>query len=303
MPGMHGMYWNNIAMTKADLLIGIGMRFDDRVTGRLRDFATQAKKIHIDIDPAELEKNVVTAAPIAGDVKKVLGQLLDIVKPARHEEWVSWIEQFRAEHPSIAIPETDKLLPQTVIKAICENVGGDGYIVTGVGQHQMWAAQFYWNTKPGHFVTSGGLGTMGYEVPAAIGAQVGVGDAPVWSICGDGGFQMTSYELATVAENQLPIKYAIIKISRYGAAVQELFYKNNRSQLKNHPDFVKAEAYGILGLRDRQAQVSGAIDYANKHPVGRHRFQVDESECVSQGAAALFERSAASGTASRHQCA
>jgi len=298
MPGMHGMYWNNIAMTKADLLIAIGMRFDDRVTGRLRDFATQAKKIHIDIDPAELEKNVPTAAPIAGDVKTVLRQLLEIVQPARHEEWVTWIEEFRAEHPSIAIPETEKLLPQTVIKAICDTVGGDGYVVTGVGQHQMWAAQYYWNTKPGHFVTSGGLGTMGYEVPAAVGTQFGAPNSQVWAVCGDGGFQMTQYELATVAENQLPIKFAIINNSYLGMVRQwqELFYKNNLVAVKMFsPDFVKlAEAYGILGLRvTDKAQVDGAIDYANKHagPV-LIDFRVDESENVYPmvpPGAALFE--------------
>jgi len=285
-------------MTKADLLIAVGMRFDDRVTGRLRDFATQAKKIHIDIDPAELEKNVPTAAPIAGDVKTVLRQLLEIVQPARHEEWVTWIEEFRAEHPSIAIPETDKLLPQTVIKAICDTVGGDGYVVTGVGQHQMWAAQYYWNTKPGHFVTSGGLGTMGYEVPAAVGTQFGAPNSQVWAVCGDGGFQMTQYELATVAENQLPIKFAIINNSYLGMVRQwqELFYKNNLVAVKMFsPDFVKlAEAYGILGLRvTDKAQVDGAIDYANKHagPV-LIDFRVDESENVYPmvpPGAALFE--------------
>ena len=286
MPGMHGMYWSNMALQEADLILGLGVRFDDRVTGRLRDFAPKAKIVHIDIDPAELEKNVPTAVPIAGDLKTVLGQLLEVVKPKTHEEWLTWIAHLRAKHPSIIIPETDRLLPQYVIKSIYEATGGNAYIVTGVGQHQMWAAQFFWCDKPNSFITSGGLGTMGFEVPAAIGVQQAVPNELVWSICGDAGFQMTVQELATVAEYELPIKYAIINNNYLGMVRQwqELFYRNNivATYMKN-PDFVKlAEAYGILGLRaTTKEETKRAIEKAMRHdgPVVID-FQVDEYENV-----------------------
>ncbi|HWO73056.1 MAG TPA: biosynthetic-type acetolactate synthase large subunit, partial [Dehalococcoidia bacterium] len=264
MPGMHGMYWNNMAISEADLIIGVGMRFDDRVTGSLKDFAPKAKIVHIDIDPAEIGKNLPTAVPIVGDVKHVLQQLNQEVQPARHDEWRAWLKEQREKHPSILIPETDKLLPQYVIKSIYDASGPDAYYVTGVGQHQMWAAQYFWIDKPGGFITSGGLGTMGFEVPAAIGAQFADPTATVWAICGDGGFQMTSQELATVVEYELPIKYAIINNGYLGMVRQwqELFYKNNLSAVRLYqPDFVKlAEAYGLKGMRvTDKAQVQTSI--------------------------------------------
>jgi acetolactate synthase-1/2/3 large subunit len=284
MPGMHGMYWNNQAISEADLIIGVGMRFDDRVTGRLKDFAPKARIIHIDIDPAEIGKNVPTAVPIVGDVREVLQDLNREVAPARHSEWREWIGKLRQEHPSIVIPENNKLLPQYVIKSIYDASGPDAYYVTGVGQHQMWAAQYFWIDKPGGFITSGGLGTMGFEVPAAIGVQFADPKATVWSICGDGGFQMTSQELATVAEYELPVKYAIINNGYLGMVRQwqELFYKNNLSAVRLYqPDFVKlAEAYGLAGVRvtDR-AQVAAAIDSALRHPGAvLLDFQVEEYE-------------------------
>jgi acetolactate synthase-1/2/3 large subunit len=181
MPGMHGMYWNNIAISEADLVIGIGMRFDDRVTGRLKDFAPNARIIHIDVDPAEIGKTVKTAIPIVGDVKNVLGSLVPLVQPQRHDEWRAWLREMRRDHPSIAIPNNDKLLPQFVIKKIYDLAGPDAYFVTGVGQHQMWAAQYFWGDNPNSFVTSGGLGTMGFEVPAAIGVQFARPKNTVWA--------------------------------------------------------------------------------------------------------------------------
>jgi len=270
MPGMHGMYWNNIAISESDLVIGAGMRFDDRVTGRLKDFAPNAKIIHIEIDPAEVGKNVRPAATLQGDARICLQQLNKLVKSRERPDWFSHLDELKRAHPSIAIRDTDEVLPQYVIRSIYEATGGDCYIVTGVGQHQMWAAQYFWYDKPNSFVTSGGLGTMGFEVPAAMGVQVAKPGEVVWSICGDGGFMMTVQELATIAEYGWPIKFAIINNETLGMVRQwqELFYKNNivATPLKN-PDFVKlAEAFGILGLRaERKEEVGPVIDQAMNH--------------------------------------
>ena len=271
MPGMHGMYWNNRAINECDLLIGIGMRFDDRVTGRLKDFAPKAKVIHMEIDPAEIGKNVRPAAALEGNVKNTLQELNKMLPPAKdHREWRQWIDDMRANHPSITIRETDEVLPQYVIDTIYRATKGDCYVVTGVGQHQMWAAQHFWYDKPNSFITSGGLGTMGFEVPAAMGAQVAAPDSTVWSICGDGGFQMTLQELATIAEYDWPIKFAIINNNNLGMVRQwqELFYQNNivSTPLKN-PDFVKlAEAFGIMGiLVEKKEQVEAAVLKAMEH--------------------------------------
>ncbi|HLF71812.1 MAG TPA: biosynthetic-type acetolactate synthase large subunit, partial [Dehalococcoidia bacterium] len=284
MPGMHGMFWNNQAISEADLVVGIGMRFDDRVTGRLKDFAPKAKIIHIDIDPAEIGKNIPPTVPIVGDVKQVLQSLNRHVSAARHDPWRAWLAEQRAAHPSIAIPDTDKILPQYVIKSLYDASGSDAYYVTGVGQHQMWAAQYFWIDKPNGFITSGGLGTMGFEVPAAMGAQIAAPQSTVWAICGDGGFQMTSHELATVVEYELPIKFALINNGYLGMVRQwqELFYKNNLSAVRMYqPDFVKlAEAYGLRGLRvTDKAQVQSSIDLALSHPGPvLIDFQVEEYE-------------------------
>jgi acetolactate synthase-1/2/3 large subunit len=272
MPGMHGMYWNNRAINEADLLIGVGMRFDDRVTGRLKDFAPKAKVIHMEIDPAEMGKNVRPAAALLGNVKSTLSELNKLLPAAGkpNREWREWIDDMRANHPSIVIRETDEVLPQYVIDTIYRATKGDCYVVTGVGQHQMWAAQHFWYDKPNSFITSGGLGTMGFEVPAAMGAQAAAPNDTVWSICGDGGFQMTLQELATIAEYEWPIKFAIINNNNLGMVRQwqELFYENNivSTPLKN-PDFVKlAEAFGILGLRaERKEEVESVIKRAMDH--------------------------------------
>jgi acetolactate synthase-1/2/3 large subunit len=271
MPGMHGMYWNNIAISEADLLIGVGMRFDDRVTGRLKDFAPKAKIVHLDIDPAEIGKNVRPAATLLGDARTSLRELNKLIVHKERPDWFSWLDEMRRNHPSIVIRDTDEILPQYAIRQIYEATKGDCYVVTGVGQHQMWAAQYFWYDKPNSWVTSGGLGTMGFEVPAAMGAQVGAPGQLVWSICGDGGFMMTLQELATIAEYDWPIKFAIINNNNLGMVRQwqELFYQNNTvaTPLKN-PDFVKlAEAFGILGLRaQRKEEVAEVIARAMEHP-------------------------------------
>ena len=271
MPGMHGMFWNNQAISEADLLIGVGMRFDDRVTGRLKDFAPKAKIVHIDIDPAEIGKNVRPNAAIEADVKVGLKELNKAIGPTKdHRQWIDWIDNMRRDHPSIVIRETNEVLPQYVIDTIYRETKGDCYVVTGVGQHQMWAAQYFWYDKPNSFVTSGGLGTMGFEVPAAMGVQVAKPNDTVWSICGDGGFQMTLQELATIAEYNWPIKFAIMNNGVLGMVRQwqELFYNDNTvaTPLKN-PDFVKlAEAFGVLGLRaTKKDQVASVIQQAMAH--------------------------------------
>jgi acetolactate synthase-1/2/3 large subunit len=284
MPGMHGMYWNNIAIQEADLVIGIGMRFDDRVTGALKDFAPKAKIIHIDIDPAEIGKNVKTMIPIVGDVRTVLQQLLSHVQPARHDPWLGWFADMRKKHPSIAIPESDKIVPQYVIKKIYEMSGPKAYYATGVGQHQMWAAQFFWGDNPYSFVTSGGAGTMGFEVPAGIGVQLARPHDTVWSICGDGGFQMTMEELALCTEYELPVKFAIINNNYLGMVRQwqDKFYAGNKQSVRMfQPDFVKiAEAMGITGMRvSDKSMVESSIEAALRHPGAvLIDFQVEEAE-------------------------
>jgi acetolactate synthase-1/2/3 large subunit len=251
--------------------MGIGMRFDDRVTGRLKDFAPHAKIIHIDVDPAEIGKNVKTTVPIVGDVKEVLRELNPLVQPARHDAWYNHIQEIRREHPSIVIPKVDTILPQYVIKKIYDLSGKDAYYVTGVGQHQMWAAQFFWGDNPGSFITSGGLGTMGFEVPAAMGVQFARPKDLVWAICGDGGFQMTMQELATIVEYELPIKFAIINNNFLGMVRQwqHLYYKDNLQSVRLfQPDYVKlAEAFGMPGIRvTEKADVESAIEKAIQHP-------------------------------------
>jgi acetolactate synthase-1/2/3 large subunit len=284
MPGMHGMYWNNLGIQEADLILAIGMRFDDRVTGALKDFAPKANIVHIDVDPAEIGKNVKTLVPIVGDVKTVLKQLNPIVKQARHDPWRAWFADMRAKHPSIAIPETDKILPQYVIKKIYELSGPDAYYATGVGQHQMWAAQFFWGDNPYSFVTSGGLGTMGFEVPAAIGVQFARPHNTVWAFCGDGGFQMTMQELALCTEYELPIKFAIINNNYLGMVRQwqDKFYDGNKQSVRMfQPDFVKlAESMGITGIRvSDKAMVESSIEAALRHPGAvLIDFQVEEIE-------------------------
>ncbi|MCX6020500.1 MAG: biosynthetic-type acetolactate synthase large subunit [Chloroflexi bacterium] len=271
MPGMHGMYWNNMAISEADLLIGIGMRFDDRVTGRLKDFAPHAKIVHLDIDPAEMGKNVKPSAALLGEVKESLTMLNELVKEGDHRDWLDHIREMQQAHPSIAIRGgTEKPLPQYIIKKIYEATNGDAIVVTGVGQHQMWAAQYFWYDRPNSFISSGGLGTMGFEIPGAMGAQAAMPGTTVWSVCGDGGFQMTSQELMTIVEYNLPVKFAILNNGYLGMIRQwqSLFYNNNLSSAAmRSPDFPKlAEAYGMKGIRvTAQEDVEQAIKAAMDH--------------------------------------
>ena len=286
MPGMHGMYWNNMAINEADLLVAIGMRFDDRVTGALKDFAPHARVIHIDIDPAEIGKVVKPTVPIVGDVKRVLAALNPQVKKQRHDDWLAWLKKMREEHPSITIPDTDDLLPQYVIKKIYELSGNNGYVVTDVGQHQMWSAQYFWGDRPNAFISSGGLGPMGFAVPGAMGVQFAHPKELVWAICGDGGFQMTMQELACIVEHELPVKVAILNNSFLGMVRQwqEMFYDNRIFATREFgPDYVKlAEAFGLVGLRvTDKKQVEGAIERALRHPGPvLIDFQVSPDECV-----------------------
>jgi acetolactate synthase-1/2/3 large subunit len=262
MLGMHGTYHANKAVQDADLLIAVGMRFDDRVTGKVEAFATNAKIIHIDIDPTSIRKNVRVDVPIVGDVKRVLTILNKILKEDIKEQWgeirKTWlkhIDDWKAERPLGYIHNDEIIKPQFVIEKICELAKGDAIITTEVGQNQMWTAQFYKFDKPRTLLTSGGLGTMGYGFPAAIGAQFAHPEKLVIDIAGDGSIQMNIQELATAVINKLPVKVAILN-NRYLGMVrqwQEMFYGERYSHSKldeTSPDFVKiAEAYGAVGLR------------------------------------------------------
>jgi acetolactate synthase-1/2/3 large subunit len=270
MLGMHGMVYANMAVDNADLIIAIGMRFSDRATARVNAFAPKARVIHIDIDPAEIGKNVRIDVPIVGDAKSVLQALNKQITPKSRIEWIHQIEEWRIEHSSTDIRETTELLPQYVIRKISDITRGDAIVVTGVGQHQMWAAQHFYFDKPNSFISSGGLGTMGFELPAAIGAKVGCPNEAVWSIAGDGGFQMTIQELATAVQEDVAIKIAIINNSFLGMVRQwqQLFYERRYVATPlSGPDFVKiAEAYGLPGIRvTNKIGVEPAIEKAMEH--------------------------------------
>jgi len=271
MLGMHGTAYANMAVSAADLIIAIGMRFDDRATGKVSGFAPHAHIIHIDIDPAEIGKNVRVDVPIVGDVKNVLGALNKLITPNDHIDWIRQIDDWRKEHPSIEIRDCEGLLPQFVIRKIYEVTQGEAIIVTGVGQNQMWAAQHYWYNKPNTLLSAGGLGAMGFELPAAMGAKVGRPDEIVWCIAGDGGFQMTIQELATIVQEKIAVKIAIINNGFFGMIRQwqEMFYKKHYvAAVLNNPDFVKiAEAYGLPALRVKhKEEVVPAIEQAMAEP-------------------------------------
>lgn len=255
MPGMHGTYTSNQAIQKSDLLINIGARFDDRVTGKLDGFAPHAKIVHIDIDPAEIGKNIATDIPIVGDVKTVLEIAnKEVQRAERADAWRDQIKQWKQEKPYSYTDSEEVLKPQWVVEMLNDTTKGEAIVTTDVGQHQMWAAQYYKFNQPRSWVTSGGLGTMGFGFPSAIGAQMANPDRLVISINGDGGMQMCSQELAICAINNIPVKIVIINNQVLGMVRQwqEIIYENRYSHidLAGSPDFVKlAEAYGVKGLR------------------------------------------------------
>ncbi|MDD4860014.1 MAG: biosynthetic-type acetolactate synthase large subunit, partial [Dehalococcoidales bacterium] len=269
MGGMHGMGYANKAVDNCDVIIAIGMRFDDRFTGKVSSFAPHAKVIHIDIDPAEIGKNIRVDVPIVGDVKKVLKALNKHIEAKQHIHWLQQLDEWRNTYPC-DIRESANVLPQYVMCQLYEVTKGDALIVTGVGQHQMWAAQHYIYNKPNTFISSGGLGTMGFGLPAAMGVKAGRPDDVVWCIDGDGSFQMTLHELATIVQEKLDVKIAIMNNGYLGMVRQwqDLFFgKRYVATPLTGPDFVKiAEAYGLPGIRvTRPEDVAPAIKKAMAH--------------------------------------
>ncbi|OGQ49356.1 MAG: acetolactate synthase, large subunit, biosynthetic type [Deltaproteobacteria bacterium RIFCSPLOWO2_02_FULL_57_26] len=280
MLGMHGGYWSNMAMHHADLLIAVGARFDDRVTGKLSDFCPDARVIHIDIDPTSIKKNIHAHIPIVGDVKTVLRQLNVYLRAMdgkqsdlkeQRRPWREQIEEWKRAHPLRYEQGAKVVKPQFVIERVFEMTNHEGIVVTDVGQHQMWAAQYFRGAKPRTFITSGGLGTMGFGFPAALGAQKAYPDKLVLCITSEGSFQMNPQELATAAIYKLPVKIVLINNKFHGMVRQwqDLFYESRyaSSYLGEIPDFVKlAEAYGILGLRAlKPAEVEPVIREGLKH--------------------------------------
>lgn len=272
MLGMHGTWYSNMAVDYCDVLIAVGARFDDRVTGKVEAFAAEAKKIHIDIDPSAISKNVPVDVPIVGDVKTVLKSLNHLVHALDTGDWLKTIRQWKQEHP-LRYESGDAVRAQYVIQKLGEITGGDAVVVTDVGQHQMWTAQFFsWKHARSH-ITSGGLGTMGFSLPAAMGAAFGRKDLPVVSISGDGGFQMNSQEMMTIVENKLPMKIFVINNGFLGMVRQwqELFWRRRYSHVEiSGPNFVKlAEAYGCPGIRvQHSSEVEDAIRKAMAHKDG-----------------------------------
>lgn len=268
MLGMHGTVYANHAVHECDLLIAIGARFDDRVTGDLKKFAPHAKIIHMDVDPSAISKNVKVDVPIVGDVKQILQELNKIVIPADTKEWLELVEKWKKESPLRYKDDGKELRPQYAIQKLCDILGSDAIVSTDVGQHQMWAAQYYRVDGPNQFLTSGGLGTMGYGFPAAIGAQFAFPKKTVVCISGDGSIQMNIQEMATASLHQLPVKIAIINNNYLGMVRQwqEAFYNHrySSSTMSGNPDFVKlAEAYGGAGRRvDKKEDVEKAIEWS-----------------------------------------
>jgi len=272
MLGMHGMYWSNLSVDQADLIVGVGMRFDDRVTGKVDTFAPHARIIHMDIDATQIGRNVPVEVPVVGDAKALLHQLAPMVTNTPRPEWMQFIENLKQNHPSLSIPSSDVLQAQQVLSAldIVFQEDPETTVVTGVGQHQMWAAQFLSFNHENTFISSGGLGAMGFEIPAALGAQVGKPNAPVWSVAGDGGFQMTNQELMTLAEEKLPVKIALINNGYLGMVRQwqEMYFENHLKAVPiRGPDFVMlAESYGVSAIRvTEQEDVLPALRQAQAH--------------------------------------
>ncbi len=285
-PGMHGAAYANMAINECDVLIGIGQRFDDRVTGRVDAFAPHARIIHVDIDPAEIGKNVRCDVPIVGDARNVMEALMPEVTTGDHAPWLAQVAKWRKEMPMTGVRQTGKFLPQHAVRAVWEACQGDAIVVTDVGQHQMFAGQHFKFNKSDTFISSGGLGAMGFGMPAAMGAKVGRPDKTVWAFVGDGGFQMTIQELATIAEERIGVKIALMNNGYLGMIRQwqEIFYdKRYSSSYLGTPDYVMiAQAYGIKALRARtQAEAIQIINEAQAYdgPV-LCDLQIDASENV-----------------------
>jgi acetolactate synthase-1/2/3 large subunit len=272
MMGMHGEAWVNHAIQESDLLLAFGMRFDDRVTGNLKTYATNAKKIHIDIDPSEVNKNVPVDVGLIGDLRETLAALLDYVEPCDHSEWLAHIDEMKgnsAVRDILNLPDNGHLYAAHVINDIWRYTDGKALVTTDVGQHQMWTAQYFRFNVPGRLITSGGLGTMGFGLPSAIGAKFALPDAEVWTIVGDGGFQMTQAELSTAAQEGVKVNVAIINNGFLGMVRQwqEFFYQRRYSATPmRSPDFVKiAEAHGLTGLRvTERVEVEAAVRKAQE---------------------------------------
>ncbi|NUQ80890.1 MAG: biosynthetic-type acetolactate synthase large subunit [Bacteroidetes bacterium] len=293
MLGMHGTFWANMATDHCDVLVSLGARFDDRVTGKVETFSAQSYKIHVDIDPSAIDKNVVVDLPIVGDLKMVLAELLTELteSPIKtdYSEWWAQLNEWRNNCPLDYEKQDGRLRAQFVLERISAKTNGEAVVVTDVGQHQMWTTQFYQFNNPRSHITSGGLGTMGFSVPAAIGAAFAIKDRPVVSISGDGGFQMNMQELITAAHHNLPVKFIIINNSFLGMVRQwqDLFYKEKFSFTNlgpSNPDFVKvAEAFNCVGMStDNPAEVDSLLDRAmaiNDKPV-LVEFKVVKEEMV-----------------------
>lgn len=275
MLGMHGNLAPNVCTNQADVLVALGMRFDDRVTGRLSGYAPKAQIIHVDIDPAELDKNVKVEVPIVGDVKNVLTQLIPLVKTTNHKKWLSQFTIYvKKEYEKVIkneiYPKKGKIKMGEVIKILSDETDGQALVVADVGQNQMMAARYYHFKKLRSFITSGGLGTMGFALPAGMGAKIGRKDQEVWVTVGDGGFQMTIQEMATIAQENLAIKIAILNNNYLGMVRQwqHLFFNHKYSEvfLKN-PDFIKlAQGFGITGEKvEKREDILPAIKRARKH--------------------------------------
>ncbi len=290
MMGMHGEAWVNKAIQEADLLIALGMRFDDRVTGNLKNYAPNAKKIHVEIDPAEINKNVKVDVALVGDLRKILKEMLPRLEPLGHNEWLEQICGFKGDTAVRDIqnlPDNGHLYAAHVINDIWhETLDRDAIVVTDVGQHQMWEAQYYKHEKPRSLVTSGGLGTMGFALPASVGAKVARPDADVWAVVGDGGFQMTMAELATIVQENLKVNIAIINNGYLGMVRQwqEFFYERNyeATPLLNPNFAMLAQAYGIRNfVVQKRSEVIPAVRAAHAHdgPV-LIDFKVEQEDTV-----------------------